>query len=174
MKHLTLVRHAHAKVQAAAVTDFERPLSRRGKAEAKATALRLLQAGAVAQLLLASPARRTLQTAEIIARELKIPERRLRQDELLYLAAPHAILELIHGTGPRIEHLMIIGHNPGISALAHELAPQAKLGEFAPAAACIMDIDARTWASVSAGCAKSARQISGAARLFGLFKPKRS
>ena len=39
MKRLTLVRHAHAKVQPAPVTDFERPLSRRGKAEAKATGL---------------------------------------------------------------------------------------------------------------------------------------
>jgi phosphohistidine phosphatase len=173
MKRLTLVRHAHAKVQAAAVTDFERPLSRRGRAEAKATALSLLRADAVPQLLLASAARRTLQTAEIFARELKIAERHVHQDELLYLAAPDTILKLIHATGPRIEHLMVIGHNPGISALANALAPQAKLGEFATAAACIMDIDVRTWPAVSAGCVKSARQISGAARLFGLFKQKR-
>jgi phosphohistidine phosphatase len=174
MKRLMLVRHAHAKVQAAAVTDFERPLSRRGKAEAKATALSLIEEGALPELLLASPARRTLQTAEVFARELQIPERHVRQDELLYLATPDTILQVIHGCGPRIEQLMIIGHNPGISALANALAPQAKFGEFETGAACIMDINVRTWSAVTPGSAASAQRKGGAARLFGLFKQKRS
>ena len=170
MKRLTLVRHAHAKVQAARVTDFERPLSRRGKAEAKATALSFLEAGLIPDLLLASPATRTLQTAQILLRELQIPQRHLREDEVLYLAAPEALLQVIHATGPRIEHLMIIGHNPGVSALANTLAPQAKLGEFATAAACTMDVDVPSWSSVGAGCAKSAQRKARSPRLFGLFK----
>jgi phosphohistidine phosphatase len=174
MRRLTLVRHAHAKVQAATVTDFERPLSRRGKAEAKATALSLLEEGAVPQLLIASPSRRTQQTAEIFARELQIPERQVRPDEVLYLAAPDTIMQVIHGCGPRIEQLMIIGHNPGISALANALAPQAKFGEFETGAACIIDFNVRTWSAVAVGCAESAQRKGGAARLFGLFKPKRS
>ncbi|HSY07592.1 MAG TPA: histidine phosphatase family protein [Steroidobacteraceae bacterium] len=170
MKRLTLVRHAHAKVQAPPVTDFERPLSRRGKAEAKATALKLLEEGLLPDLLITSPARRTLQTAEILMRELQIPERQLRRDELLYLAAPEAILQVIHTTGPRIEHLMIVGHNPGVSTLAQALAPQARLGEFATAAACTMDFDVRAWPGVSVGSAQNAERKAGAARLFGLLR----
>jgi phosphohistidine phosphatase len=174
MKRLMLVRHAHAKVQAAAVTDFERPLSRRGKAEAKATALSLVEAGAAPELLIASPARRTLQTAEILARELHTPERQLRLDEVLYLATPDKILQVIQGCGPRIEQLMIIGHNPGISTLANALAPQAKFGEFETGAACIMDLNVRTWSAVTPGSAASAQRKGGGARLFGLFKQKGS
>jgi phosphohistidine phosphatase len=170
MKRLTLVRHAHAKVEAARVSDFERPLSRRGKAEAKATALSLFEAGLLPDLLLASPARRTVQTAQIIVRELQLPERHLRQDEVLYLAAPETILKVIQATGPRIEDLMIVGHNPGISALANLLAPRAKLGEFATAAACVMDFDVPAWPAVRMGSAKSAQRKGGAPRLFGLFK----
>jgi phosphohistidine phosphatase len=170
VKRLTLVRHAHAKVQASAVTDFERPLSRRGKAEAKATALSLLEEEAVPDLLIVSPARRTLQTAQILARELQIPERHVRQDEVLYLATPDTIIKVIHATGPRIGHLMIIGHNPGISALANALAPQAKLEELATGAACIMDFDVSAWSAVSAGSAQSAERKARAPRLFGLFK----
>lgn len=170
MKRLTLVRHAHAKVEASRVTDFERPLSRRGKAEAKATALSLVEEGLLPELLLASPARRTLQTAEILARELQIPERRVRHEEVLYLATPDALLKLIHATGPRIEHLLIIGHNPGVSALANALAPQARLGELATAAACTMDFDVRSWPAVSAGSATNARRKRRSPRLFGLFK----
>jgi len=84
----------------------------------------------VPELLIASPARRTQQTAEIFARELQIPERHVRLDEVMYLAPPDTILKVIHGCGPRIERLMIIGHNPGISALANALAPRAKFGDF--------------------------------------------
>jgi phosphohistidine phosphatase len=170
MKRLTLARHAHAKVEAAPVTDFERPLSRRGKAEAKATALNLMKKGWVPELLLTSPAKRTLQTAQIFARELKIPTRQLREEELLYLGAPATILQLIRGIGPRIEHLMVVGHNPGISALANALAPQAQLGEFAPAAACTMDMEVRVWSAVAAGCAGDTQQSAGGAGLLGLFK----
>ena len=80
MKRLTLVRHAHAKVQAPPVTDFERPLSRRGKSEAKATAGQLLQQELIPDLLVASPSKRTLQTAQILAQRLQLPERHLRCD----------------------------------------------------------------------------------------------
>src|SRR5471030_1095380 len=102
MKRLTLVRHAHAKVQDPPITDFERPLSRRGRSEAKATALQLLEQELVPDLMIASPARRTLQTAEILARELHVADRHLREDESLYLAAADGILNVIRGSGPRI------------------------------------------------------------------------
>jgi phosphohistidine phosphatase len=86
------------------------------------------------------------------------------------LAAPDSILKVINATGPRIEHLMIVGHNPGISALANALAPQAHLGEFATAGACTMDFIVRAWSAVSAGAAQNVHRWGGAARLFGLFK----
>jgi phosphohistidine phosphatase len=170
VKRLTLVRHAHAKLQAPPVTDFERPLSRRGKSEAKATALQLFEQSLIPNLLIASPAKRTLQTAEILVRALQVPERQLRHDESLYLATADALLNVIRGTGPRIEHLMIIGHNPGVSALANVLAPAAALGEFAPAAACTMEFEVSSWSAVNAGSATNAARKSRAPRLFGLFK----
>jgi phosphohistidine phosphatase len=170
MKRLTLVRHAHAKVQDPPVTDFERPLSRRGKSEAKATAVLLLAQGLIPDLMIASPAKRTLQTAAILVRELHVAERQLRHDETLYLATADALLNVLRGTGPRIEHLMIIGHNPGISVLANFLAPEAALGEFATAAACTMEFEVGSWSAINAGSATKAARKSRAPRLFGLFK----
>jgi phosphohistidine phosphatase len=169
MKRLTLVRHAHAKVEAAPVTDFERPLSRRGRTQAKATAGTLLAASLRPDLLITSPATRTLQTAEIIAQELELPERLVRRDESLYLAEPDTILKAIHGTGPRIEHLMIVGHNPAISALADLLAPQAQLGEFATGSACTMQVDVQAWSAVRPGCASNAQRKSGGSGLLSLL-----
>lgn len=170
MKRLTLVRHAHAKVQEPPISDFERPLSRRGKSEAKETALQLIEQELIPDLLIASPAKRSLQTAEILARELQVPERRLRPDESLYLATADALLDAIRATGPRIQHLMLVGHNPGVSVLAKVLAPEAALGEFAPAAACIMEFEVSSWSGIDAGSATKAARKSHAPRLFGLFK----
>jgi phosphohistidine phosphatase len=169
MKRLTLVRHAHAKVKDA-VTDFERPLSRRGKNEAKDTARALLEQGLVPDLLITSAAKRTAQTADIFARELKLPARRVRQDELLYLANADTLLTAIQATGPRIEHLMLVGHNPGISVLANAFAPAAELGEFATAAACTLEFDARTWPAIDVGAAKNAKRNTRPSFLFGFFE----
>jgi phosphohistidine phosphatase len=170
MKRLTLVRHAHAKVEAPPVTDFERPLSRRGKSEAKETAELLLEQDLAPDLIVASPAKRTLQTAAIVAQELKVAERHVRDDESLYLASPDTLLNVIRATGPRIGHLMIVGHNPGISVLAAILAPEAALGEFATGAACTMEFEVSGWSAINAGSATKAARKSRAPRLFGLFK----
>ena len=89
MKRLTLMRHADARWKDPGVSDFERPLNRRGTTAAEAMARRLLELELVPDLLLASPARRTQQTAEIVARELSLPPRHVLREEALYLASAH-------------------------------------------------------------------------------------
>jgi phosphohistidine phosphatase len=92
----------------------------------------------------------------------------------LYLAEPDAILKVVHAIGPRIEHLMIVGHNPGISSLADLLAPQARLGEFATGSACTMQVDVQAWSQVRAGCASHAQRKAGGSGLLSLLtRPRR-
>ena len=59
-------------------------------------------------------------------------------------------------TGPRIPHLMIIGHNPGITEAANLLAPATHTEDLATAAICSLTFDARTWTGVGA---KTVRQV---------------
>ena len=77
MKRLTLMRHAEARWKDAGLSDLERPLNRRGTAAAEAMARRLLELQLLPDLLLVSPAVRTRQTADIVARELSLPARRV-------------------------------------------------------------------------------------------------
>jgi len=102
-----------------------------------------------------------------------MPERHVRRDEALYLAEPDTILKIIHATGPRIGHLMIVGHNPGVSMLADALAPAAQLGEFATGSACTMQIEAQQWSAVRAGCGASAERKAGGAGILGLLRRPR-
>jgi len=168
VKRLTLMRHANAQWKDPQISDFDRPLNRRGTSEAEAMSRRLIELKLIPTMVLTSSARRAQQTAYIVARELGVPPRKTRTDEGLYLAPAADILRVIQTTGPRIPHLMIIGHNPGITELANLLAPTSRI-DLATAAMCSLTFDARSWADVKAGNLRDTQSESPPARLFALW-----
>src|SRR5690242_2465976 len=101
------MRHGNAKWKDPEVADFERPLNRRGVGESEAMARRLAELTLVPTLIIASPATRAKQTADIVARELGVSARQVRTEEALYLARSEDILKVVQATGPRVPHLMI-------------------------------------------------------------------
>ncbi len=149
MKRLTLMRHGNAKWKDRDVADFERPLNRKGMGEAEAMARRLAELDLRPDLILASSATRTQQTADIVAKELGINARHVRGDESLYLARAKDILTVIHATGPRVPHLMVVGHNPGISRLVEHLGGRFEGTDLPTGALCSVTFDSRTWWGVS-------------------------
>lgn len=169
MKRLTLIRHANAEWKDARVADFDRPLNKRGLGEAEAMGKLLLEQEQVPDLLLASPARRAQQTSEIIARKLNLATRRVKAAENLYLAQPEDILTFARATGPRVQHLAIVGHNPGISELAKFLAPEGvTIAELSTGAACTLTFTVRIWSAIAPPAARAV-QYEPPAKLFGLF-----
>lgn len=127
-----LVRHAHAQSPGFTGTDFDRPLTPGGEQQAALAAAAMRAAGHVPALILASPARRTLQTAQIMARELAVPASAVQVVESLYNAPADTLAAELHRATARTTGLVaIVAHNPGISELARELAPGAT--SFAPA-----------------------------------------
>jgi phosphohistidine phosphatase len=169
VKRLTLMRHGDARWKDPGLPDLERPLSRRGTAAAEAMARRLLELELIPDLMLASPARRTRQTAEIVARELSIPARRVLHDERLYLAAAGDLLQVVQSTGPRIAHLLMIAHNPGVSELMQLLAPQQGGAGLATAAVCSIAFEAASWEGIGPDTVSDVQRYSPPGRLFGLF-----
>jgi phosphohistidine phosphatase len=168
VKRLTLMRHANAQWKDPQISDFDRPLNRRGTSEAEAMSRRLMELKLIPTVLLTSSARRAWQTADIVARELGMSARSMRSDESLYLAPVADILKVIQTIGPRIPHLMIIGHNPGITEVANLLAPAART-DLATGAMCSLTFDTRIWADVAAGNLRDVRSESPPARLFALW-----
>lgn len=146
MKHLTLVRHGQAEWKESAAADFDRPLTRRGLAEALDMARRLRARDLPPPgLIMTSPARRAVETAEAIARESGLTARVVKRIATLYLASPAELADAIRATGPRVSHLLIVGHNPGISDFARQCAPAAGIPSFATGASCILSIDSEDW-----------------------------
>ncbi len=169
MKRLTLMRHGDARWKDAGISDLERPLNRRGQQAAEAIARRMLELELLPDLMLVSPARRAQQTAEIVARELAIPARRIVREDGLYLGASGELLAVVHGTGPRIAHLMVVAHNPGLSELVQLLAPDAEHGGLGTAALCTLTFACEGWSEVAAPALREVQHETPPARLFGFL-----
>jgi phosphohistidine phosphatase len=163
------MRHANAQWKDSQMADFDRPLNRRGQAEAEAVSRRLAVLQLVPALLIASAALRTQQTAEIVSHALGLASRQVRSEERLYLASAGEIMSIVQSTGPRIPHLMIIGHNPGISELAKLLSPESSMPELATASVRSLTFDARTWAGVSATTLRDWHSETPPAGLFRMW-----
>jgi phosphohistidine phosphatase SixA len=118
---LILMRHAQALPAALGATDFERPLSAPGRAAAAQAARRLAAAGVRVERVLYSPARRTRETAMILARELELDSAALEPVPELYSASPPVIREVIGRHRGAAANVMVVGHNPGISDFGREL-----------------------------------------------------
>jgi phosphohistidine phosphatase len=158
-KRLTLIRHANAE-QNADVRDFDRPLSRKGQNEALEMARRFLERGLVPELILASAAARARETAETFAKVLGVAPRLLQADDALYLAEGDYILGAIRATGPRIGHLMVIGHNPGISAAAISLAPEAITNDLPTCGTLTMNVSCPSWNLIDRRCVRDSERDS--------------
>jgi phosphohistidine phosphatase len=171
VKRLTLMRHADAQWKDPEVDDFARPLNRRGLSEAESMARRLTELKLVPDLIITSSARRAAQTAEILAHELSLLPRTIRYEEPLYLGGVQEILKLARTIGPRVSHLMIIGHNPGISEVAHLLAPRAEVGGLATAALCTITFDTDQWSAIAPSLALDSMNETppSPSGLFSLF-----
>ena len=148
MKRLTLVRHGNAEWKDSSRDDFQRPLNKRGMKETDSIARRMLELDWAPELLIASTAARTHTTAEIIAKVLS--PKRVQFEERLYLAPVSEILNVIRETGPLVTHLMLVGHNPGISEAAQLLAPN-ETHELSTACACSIVFRMSTWSDVTTG-----------------------
>lgn len=169
MLRLTLIRHGNAEWKDASIADFDRPLNKRGLSEAEGIGKILMEADLVPELLLASTAKRTQQTAEIVGRMLGLAARRVKLAEQLYLARAEVILSFAQATGPKVHHLAIVGHNPGISELARNLAPPDEaLAEMSTASACTLTFTAKSWLHLD-GPASRAVRYDPPAKLFNLF-----
>jgi len=123
MKTLTLVRHAKSSWKHAGISDRERPLNARGKRDAPDMGARIQRHGIRPSLIVSSPAKRAWQTARIVAQEIDYPLEFLQREESLYLASLDQLLDVVASQDNGFNHLMVVGHNPGLTDFANFLSP---------------------------------------------------
>jgi phosphohistidine phosphatase len=120
-KRLALLRHAKSAYDDSSLADHDRPLNKRGERDAPTMAKRLLKSGWRPSMILTSTAKRTRQTARIVAREIGYPVEFVQSEPDLYLASPETILDIIEQQDNRFNEIVVCAHNPGITRLSNML-----------------------------------------------------
>jgi phosphohistidine phosphatase len=142
MTQLILVRHGAAAARAESNDDRERALTLEGRSAIAALAPHLVRFGPP-DLSLCSPARRTLETMEILLRTLAWTGPPT-QDERLYPGDYWPLLHRLRIIDPALERVLVVGHNPGIGELAAHLAGhRSPIHEFRAGAAAVFEFAER-------------------------------
>ncbi len=123
MKTLTIVRHAKSSWKHPELSDRERPLNNRGERDAPIMARRVAEAGIRPSQIISSPAVRAWTTAKIFAKELGYPQEFLQREDSLYLASLDNLLDVVATQDAGFNHLMLFGHNPGLTDFVNYLVP---------------------------------------------------
>ncbi len=120
MKTLLLMRHASATWDHDQWPDFERPLNPRGEADASRVGRRIVQAALTPDAILCSSARRTMQTADLVAEELRATHQIQSQPDL-YLCPVSVWEAMIRRLSPQYDCVLCVGHNNGLEELVSDL-----------------------------------------------------
>jgi phosphohistidine phosphatase len=148
MKLLTLFRHAKSDWDDPGLADHDRPLAPRGHRDAPRMGKRLARRELVPDLLLTSTALRARQTADYLVAALKLAAGRVRKERGVYLASPGELLRILAELDDGLEHVLLVGHNPGLTELANRLLPSLKLDNL-PTAGCVaVDCDMAHWRDI--------------------------
>ncbi len=121
-KILYIARHAKSSWDDMTLSDFERPLNKRGKRDAPFMANILKQKKTKLELILSSPAKRAKKTAKHYHEALG---GKLSYDERIYEASHISLHYLIEEMFQKVDTLMIVGHNPGLTALNDMLSDKS-------------------------------------------------
>jgi len=146
MKTLFLVRHAKSSRDDPTLADKDRPLNDRGKRDAPKMGKRLAKRRVKPDLILSSPAARALKTAEIIAKKLDYKRKNILVDDRLYAVEAGELLDVIRKLGDKVERVMLIGHNPELTELAHRLS--SKITHMPTCAVAEFTFDAKSWSRI--------------------------
>lgn len=160
MKILLILRHAKSGWDDPGLPDHDRPLTERGKKDAKRIGQLLLERGLVPDRIVSSTAKRAHKTAGKVAKACRYAGE-VEATTRLYLASPPQIIEVLREMGNACAAVLVVAHNPGLEELLRQLTGQSERMPTATLAQVSLDID--NWQSLS---------VPPGGRLVQVWRPK--
>lgn len=160
MKSLSLLRHAKSSWDDRVQRDYDRPLNAKGRRAAVAIGAFMARESLNFDHVLASPARRVVETLEGVEEGLGRPLA-ATDEPRIYMATLATLLDLVRELPVAATRVLIVGHNPGLEdlvlTLAAESRPRALVEEKYPTAALAELTLGAGWSDVAEGGATLAR-----------------
>lgn len=152
LRTLYMMRHAKSDWGATFESDHQRPINDRGRSAARAMGRLIADAGLPPELILCSTATRARMTAEL-ATESGGLSAELRFEDALYEAHPTAILDVLSAIDDRFASVMLVAHEPGMSATLSLLLGDAPVAFPTAAVACV-ELAPESWSCVEPACGR--------------------
>ncbi len=153
MKTVYLLRHAKSSWKDAGLQDLDRPLKKKGHLQADALSDHFSSLLPPPDLVLCSPAKRTVDTLSYFREVWPIPDQNLHMPSDTYLGEASTWLSHLQGLSDETDVVLLVGHNPGITDLLNALnaskpedASHLRTCEFIH-----LDFDVASWKDVVAG-----------------------
>lgn len=153
MRTLFLVRHAKSSWDSPGLRDFNRPLNDRGLRDAPRMGEVLRDKGIKPDLLVSSPAKRALTTAQFFAAAFGLPEAAIVRNPDIYEAFATEIMRIISGLPDTAHSVMLFGHNPTFTEVANRFSDDF-IDNLPTCGVIQIDSSAATWAEFYEGNAR--------------------
>ncbi len=147
MKLIYLVRHAKSSWNNSSLSDFDRPLNKRGLYEACLMGDVLKQQNIHLNRIFSSSANRALSTAKILANSLSYPLEDIIESQKVYEASVDDLLNITRQLTDDIHTIMLVGHNPGLSWLINSLCNDSNLN-LTTCGVCGIELDCHSWKNI--------------------------
>lgn len=158
-KSIYLIRHAKSDWEASFQIDLDRPISERGKKNAKELRNFLALKKVKFDFSYISNSVRTLETFSILKKEDLFKEVKISKE--VYEASTEQLFELVKNTDDKIQSILFLGHNPDLEDFANELILRKKITnefslfqKFTTSAVISLNIKINSWKHIQTEAAK--------------------
>lgn len=149
MKRVVIVRHAKS-VPYGYDDDFNRDLTDRGINDAEKISLKLREKGVFPELVIASPATRTMHTAAVFCQNLGYDLAAIRQEMAIYNGlSTQSFINLLNELPENVQTVFVFGHNPTVHTLAYNLVNEF-YSDMPTCATVVIEFPVEKWKRISA------------------------
>lgn len=121
MKKLFLIRHAKSSRDDSGITDYERPLNKRGERDAPFMAQLLKKEKIYPDTVYSSPAVRAITTAEIFSGEIGFELKKIITEDSIYEGGIKELESIVQKISASSKTVFLFGHNPTFTYYANHL-----------------------------------------------------
>jgi len=157
MKTIIINRHAKSDWAKEELTDFDRPLNKRGQKDAPEMALRLKKRGLKIDKVFSSPANRAITTCKIFCEVLALNFSEVNQVMEIYENGKKAVINNAAALSDSINTVIFFGHNPDFSELITWYSGE-RFGNLPTCGIVAIDFDTNQW--------KETKEINGTIRFI--------
>ncbi len=155
MKTIELLRHAKSSWKYPHLSDHQRPLKSRGRNDCSLMAAVMIDSGCRFINCHSSSATRAIETIDRVLAAAGHDNVVVTEHDDLYCFDTESLVRWLQRQSDDDESVLITGHNPGLTLLAHWLCREVDIPGHMPTCSYLrIECDVESWAELSSACGR--------------------